>query len=337
MEKNKVSIVLPVYNRESTLESCINSIVNQTYKNIEIIIVDDGSTDKSHDIINKFKKIDNRIIYIYTKNKGVSNARNIGINKSSGEYITFVDSDDMIKTDTIYKMVEKISTGYDFVRFNYYYSNEYKLDSNMGQVIEDELLEVNCETKKEKILKQLLCGNISTFVWALIIRKEVLNKLSPFNSEVKFMEDKLLYIDLFTYSNNYLLSNEPVYYYFYKDFEDNDYDYFCKYLKNANLVCENIKKILKKNNYFNEQLDKLVNSLSMSTLNEVIYKMYNAKKNMSVESIRENMLLCNKDFLSASTSKYNSIFSNLCIKLINKNQFKIVKIIYDIKKEVKSI
>ena len=100
-ENAKISIIIPVYNVEDYLPQCIDSILIQSYKNIEIILVDDGSTDASGRICDDYAKSDNRICVIHTKNGGQSRARNIGIDSTKGEYITFVDADDTITTDYI--------------------------------------------------------------------------------------------------------------------------------------------------------------------------------------------------------------------------------------------
>lgn len=91
-----VSVIIPVYNTESFLDSCLWSVVQQTYKELEIIIVNDGSTDRSEDIINKYRKLDTRIIYIYQKNKGLPSARRTGVDIASGKYIQHLDSDDCL-------------------------------------------------------------------------------------------------------------------------------------------------------------------------------------------------------------------------------------------------
>lgn len=92
----KISVIVPVYNSEKYLQRCINSILNQTYKDLELILIDDGSTDSSGSICDSFAKIDSRVRVIHQKNSGVSEARNIGLNHAVGDYITFVDSDDYI-------------------------------------------------------------------------------------------------------------------------------------------------------------------------------------------------------------------------------------------------
>lgn len=102
MEGIKVSIIVPVYNVEQYLKACMESILSQTLKEIEIILVDDGSTDKSGEICDFFKKQDERVKVIHKENGGLSSARNTGIYVASGEYIGFVDSDDLIK-NTMYE------------------------------------------------------------------------------------------------------------------------------------------------------------------------------------------------------------------------------------------
>ena len=101
----KISVVVAIYNVEKYLEKCIQSIIFQTYKNIEIILVNDGSTDNSLNICKKYKSEDSRIIIINQENQGVSVARNNGIDRASGEYILFVDGDDYLRTDIIEKLL----------------------------------------------------------------------------------------------------------------------------------------------------------------------------------------------------------------------------------------
>ena len=105
-----VSIVIPVYNVEKYLRKCLESVVNQTYKNIEVIVVNDGTKDNSQDIIDEFKERYPKLIKSYIKeNEGLSEARNFGIQKAKGKYITFIDSDDYISNNMIEKLYNKIT------------------------------------------------------------------------------------------------------------------------------------------------------------------------------------------------------------------------------------
>ena len=101
MYNPKVTVVLPIYNVEKYLNRCIQSVVNQSYNNLEIILVDDGSTDRSGVLCDEWEKKDNRIRVIHKKNAGLGEARNSGIDNATGQYICFFDSDDYIRLDAV--------------------------------------------------------------------------------------------------------------------------------------------------------------------------------------------------------------------------------------------
>lgn len=102
----EVSIIIPVYNNEKYIEKCIHSVLNQTFGELEIIAVNDGSTDESGKILKNLEREDVRIILLEQNNQGVAAARNLGVKKSTGKYITFVDGDDYLKNDYIEKMYD---------------------------------------------------------------------------------------------------------------------------------------------------------------------------------------------------------------------------------------
>lgn len=112
----KYSFVVPVYNTSKYLKRCIDSLINQSYENFEIILVNDGSTDNSLDILKEYKKKDKRIKIINQKNQGLSMARNNGVKKTTADYILFVDSDDYIDLNTLEEL-EKVKTNPDLIRF----------------------------------------------------------------------------------------------------------------------------------------------------------------------------------------------------------------------------
>ena len=107
---SKISIVIPMYNVEKYIDDCLTSIINQTFKDIEIICIDDGSSDKTLDIANKYKKNDKRISIYKQQHAGVSIARNKGLDKATGKYILFFDSDDILDLNALedlYNILEK--------------------------------------------------------------------------------------------------------------------------------------------------------------------------------------------------------------------------------------
>ncbi len=122
-----ISIIVPIYNTEKYLHNCIDSIIRQTYMEIEIILINDGSTDNSGNICDEYAKKDKRIRVFHNANGGLSNARNFGVQKSNGEYVTFVDSDDSIESDFVETLVFLCKKhGADIVQCNRCYNNENK-------------------------------------------------------------------------------------------------------------------------------------------------------------------------------------------------------------------
>lgn len=110
-----ISVIVPIYNVEKYLPTCIESILNQTYKDLEILLIDDGSTDNSGKICDEYAERDNRCIVIHQQNKGVSETRNTGLNHATGEYISFIDSDDYIHPQMLEILYETLQKGaYDF-------------------------------------------------------------------------------------------------------------------------------------------------------------------------------------------------------------------------------
>ena len=121
----KVSVIVPIYNTEIYLKECLNSVINQTLKDIEIICINDGSTDNSLKILEYFAKIDKRVTIFSQKNKGQGSARNLGLKHAKGEYICFVDSDDVLKPNELedtYNISSKKSL--DFLIFKLFTYNE---------------------------------------------------------------------------------------------------------------------------------------------------------------------------------------------------------------------
>lgn len=124
MEKYKISIVVPVYNIEDYLEACIESLINQTYSNTEILLIDDGSTDSSGEICDKYQKCDSRIKVIHKKNEGVVSARKCGGIYATGDYISSVDGDDWIEPDRIMHLAKKcLETEADMIYMEGYYKD----------------------------------------------------------------------------------------------------------------------------------------------------------------------------------------------------------------------
>lgn len=131
MKKNKISIVMPSFNSENYLRDTIISVIDQSYENWELIIVDDGSTDATISIIESFIKKDNRIRLIFNKGKGAGAARNTGIAKAEGKYLAFIDSDDVYDKNFLLGAMKLINEGADCIIFDYF---RFKRDTEIGNV-----------------------------------------------------------------------------------------------------------------------------------------------------------------------------------------------------------
>ena len=124
-----VSVIVPVYNVEMYLERCVNSIIKQTYHNLDILLVDDGSKDSSGMLCEQFKQQDERIRVIHKKNEGAGYARNTGIENAHGEYVCFVDSDDWIEQDLVEKTLQVATTeNAAFIKINYFTKSVLSVD-----------------------------------------------------------------------------------------------------------------------------------------------------------------------------------------------------------------
>lgn len=151
-----VSVIVPVYNSEKYLQSCIESIQNQEYENIEIIIIDDGSTDDSSVICDRYAEMDERIHVIHQDNKGVSAARNTGIEIARGKYVVFVDSDDTIEKTHLLSL-EKVDSSIDLVICGVKQISETGLVSIKTSYRRRLILEVNTESVLEMVRNNALC------------------------------------------------------------------------------------------------------------------------------------------------------------------------------------
>lgn len=174
---NKVSIIVPVYNAQSTISKCIDSILSQSYKNIEVILLNDGSKDKSIEILKEYEKDNDNIIVINKKNSGVASTRNQGIKVATGKYIMFVDNDDFIDRDYVLKYVNKIN-------------------SNKSDIVIGGYRRVNT-SNKVMFQKKLIDSEWSKYIimapWAKIFKRKYLidNKIEflsyPIGEDVYFM------------------------------------------------------------------------------------------------------------------------------------------------------
>lgn len=177
-----ISVIIPIYNSERFLCKCLDSVINQTYKNLEIILIDDGSTDSSSSICMNYAKTHSNITYIRSSNGGPSKSRNIGLEVSSGEYVTFVDSDDYLELDIYQKVIDSFKDDIDIVCFGV-----RTLTVNNKILSEDS--EIDTIYESEDIVKEIV-AKLKTAVWNKVFRKGFI-KNNMFPDEFIHNEDMI--------------------------------------------------------------------------------------------------------------------------------------------------
>ncbi|MCQ9626454.1 glycosyltransferase [Cetobacterium somerae] len=258
----KISIIVPVYKVELYLRKCIDSILNQTFKDFELILVDDGSPDRCGEICDEYRKKDNRIKVLHKKNGGLSSARNAGLDIAKGDYIGFVDSDDWIESDmyeVLYNLCIENNSEIGVINYQIVYPDRQKNKKNSDLKI----------FNKKEAMDEILKGRyFEEIVWSKLFKKEAIEKIR-FKEHIKYEDtdftyrvihkcEKISYLgkSLYNYliregSTMDMISKEIVLDYIYI------YDEMYEFYKNNQL---NSKEII---------LLKLIDS-GLNTLNEII-------------------------------------------------------------------
>lgn len=202
----KISIIVPVYNVEKYIDKCLKSLVNQTLKDIEIIVVNDGSPDNSQKIIDKYERKYSNVKSYIKKNGGISSARNYGLKYAKGEYIAFVDSDDYVDVTMFEKLYNKAKKdSYDIVECNL-----HMVDDN-GNLIKDVYHTLPNDINTEEELKKYMI-NMYTSVWNKIYKKNLFDNKIRFKKGVWFEDVEFLY-RLIPFVKSIGFVNENLYYY----------------------------------------------------------------------------------------------------------------------------
>lgn len=217
----KISIIVPVYNREKYIDRCIKSILNQSFRDFELILVDDGSTDNSIHICNKYSNINDNIIVIHKENGGVSSARNIGLEHAKGEYIMFIDSDDYIEEN----MLE--------VSYNHMFENKADLficGAKINTYIKDKIRGIqnlklcNCEYLINEFLEKEGIDYLPIYinsVWAKLYKSEIIkNNNLKFKEDIYMGEDSIFNLEYLNNINKIITWNDYLYNYCVRDNND---------------------------------------------------------------------------------------------------------------------
>ncbi len=195
---SKISIIIPVYNGSKTIDKTINSVLDQTYNNFEIVVIDDGSIDNTKNVVQNIIKEDNRVKYFYQENGGVSKARNTGIEKSTGEYICFLDADDYYNNEFLFKMYNRI-----------YEENCDICYCGYNIVKEGKIYKRNTKFKKNDILIDYILEKTIIHTTCWMIKKDFLNnKNLRFREGVSWGEDFDLFCSMLSNTNKVIFVNE---------------------------------------------------------------------------------------------------------------------------------
>lgn len=318
----KVSVIVPVYNVEKYIEKCLTSVVKQTLKNIEIIVVNDGSPDNSQAIIDKFvKKYPKKIISLKKKNGGLSSARNFGLKHCSGEYITFLDSDDYLDITALEKMYSKAKTNdFDIVACDLEY------------IYETHTKNVSCNLTKDLLNKEQV-KQCMTYIYPAACNKLYKRELIE---DLKFKE-KVWYEDvefihrLLPLTNSIAVIKEPLYKYLQREnaitstFNDKIFDY----VDNFNGLVEYYKKNNLLNDYGKEFEYSYVRYLYATMVKGMInfnnYDKYQNGVKLAIKNVKKNFpnYRKNKYFYKSIKGIYlllfNPIIASILYKIKSKN------------------
>lgn len=302
MKEELISIIVPIYNVEEYLPECIESLINQTYKNIEIILVDDGSKDNCGSICDEYAKKDNRIIVIHKENGGLSDARNKGIDISKGEYLTFVDSDDVVSTQFIEKLYKMILENNceiaicDYIRFE-------------NEIPKDENIQVEVETVSNlEILTRVYDENVKMIVaWNKIYKKELFEQIRyPVG---KINEDQFTTYKVIYNANKIAVSNEKMYYY-----RSNPNSIMGSNFNEKRLqVLEALEERMQF--YKDKSLDGLYKKTQTSYLDIIISLFISSRQNM------QDSKKCEEILLSKFKSAYKKMKNNEMISMVERRNY----------------
>lgn len=315
-----VSIIVPVYNSEQYIFNSINSILNQTYKNLEIIIINDGSTDRTDEILNEIVLKDKRIVYVNQKNIGVSETRNKGIQLSKGEYITFMDSDDTVEPEYIEKLMEEVlKNKFDIVTCGYTDISKY------GIVKLNDFYNNNTILSKDEFMNSIFNG-VGGTVWGKIFKRNIIIENNIKMKQNIFMcEDMIFVLEYVMKCNKYGSINENLYNYNRLNENSISSRINMDYYNNLIVVVDEIRKILKENNYEDCYIDKIlcnrVQSLCTSFLIMQHDKKHKYSKKQKIDNIK---IILNDKYNNLYKSKFvgNTFKEKLIISLIKNNNVK---------------
>ncbi len=334
--RGKISIIIPVYNSEVYLTECIDSVQQQSYSNWELILINDGSEDASLDIIRKYSESDKRIHFIDKSNTGVSDSRNVGIQKSTGEFIMFIDSDDLLPSKSIQSLMNIMEkSDVDIVVGNYYYKYGRKLIPKMPRLrngeyeysqIKNIMIDDGTITG---ILIGSVCGNLykSSFIHS--------NKIL-FNRNICINEDGMFNLSCIC-NNAKIFIIQTQFVYIYRQWKSSAVQY--QDMINKFKMCDNFLCKMKFNNLSLESFDRQIKLRKLTEVFQVSLVICNSFSYKKAKTALRKIWLNTDLACSGISSEINCYKKFLYFLIMNNNKFIfyfIIRFIYPIlKKNVK--
>jgi len=317
----KISVIVPIYNGEKYLDRCIKSLINQTYKNIEFIFLNDGSTDNSLKIIKKYASKDKRIIVIDKENSGVSDTRNLGISKATGEYICFCDCDDVYELNYLERMHDIIKKeNVDVVKCNYQVidtSNKIIDSGNLNNLIN---IKYDHKAIINEIIPLILSGKIPCFCHLIMIKKSSIKY--DFPVDIAMMEDVVFYLRLLLNIKSLYIIDDKLYtIMFNPEGATNNVKNYERNILNVITVNKYIKKELAMYHLANKQLITCANINALNSISDFIFRYYLASKNNITslcQRIRTNDYV---KLINETDLKNINLQRRMILSLINKERY----------------
>lgn len=217
-----ISIIVPVYNSEKTLNRCIDSILSQTFCDWELLLIDDGSIDRSNEICNQYAAIDKRVKVFHKTNGGVSSARNVGLDNAKGHWITFCDSDDFVYPNWLKNYTDNISDGIDLICQTFEDDKTLKLNNK-------KVLGINYKGCIRDGVSFLYKNKMLGYLWIKLFKRSIIDTYNlRFDIRFNYQEDQEFCFRYFLYVKTMVCTEKCGYYYYLPDWE-------CKYSKKNNM------------------------------------------------------------------------------------------------------
>ena len=312
----QVSVIIPVFNNVKTLKKCVDSVISQTYRNIEIILVDDGSTDSSSLICDEYSETDSRVFVLHNDNGKVAYARNQGIKTAKGEYITFIDSDDYISPEYIEKLVSAIENENCILAM----CNSYDVN---GTVVKEHVFSRSGKCSVKEFLEDSFYGRAEGGkCWGKIYKT---GKIKNLFREYNYCEDAFLVFDYLSENDGYVtIVTECLYYYVKRENSITGLKTLSD-LTDAICACEEILEIC------NEKYPEFIEAASALLLNNAFFVYLNIKNDTGSEGecLKERAVKIIKKYRGKALQDKKATAKTKIACLISCISFKLLQFIYN--------